>query len=155
MMHRRSPSDPDRRTSDATAAEIAAELGMQDHPEGGRYVETWREPTGPGERPASSAILFLLDTGERSRWHRVDATEIWHWHAGGPLELRLAQPDGSITAIRLGPDVLAGQRPQAVVPAGTWQEATPLEGWVLVGCTVAPAFSFEGFELAPEGQGSG
>jgi predicted cupin superfamily sugar epimerase len=131
---------------------IVERLGMRRHPEGGWYVETWRAPSGPAERPAASAILFLLPAGERSHWHRIDAAEVWQWSAGAPLELRIAEnPDGSVETIRLGADVLAGDRPQAVVPVGAWQAAASLGDWTLVGCIVAPAFEFGAFELADPG----
>lgn len=134
-----------------TAAEVIAALGLKSHPEGGWYAETWRSASH-GERPASSAILYLLQAGERSHWHRVDSDEIWQFSAGDPLELRLAMADaGPIERHQLGPDVVAGERPQVIVPAGAWQAATPLGSWTLVGCIVAPAFTFAGFELAPEG----
>jgi predicted cupin superfamily sugar epimerase len=127
-------------------------LGMRRHPEGGWFVETWRAAAGPGERGAASAILYLLAAGERSRWHRVDAAEIWQWSGGDALELRIASGDaGPAETIRLGGDVIGGERPQAVVPAGAWQAARPLGAWSLVGCIVAPAFEYAGFELAPEG----
>jgi len=126
-------------------------LGMQPHPEGGWFVERWRAPARANQRPAASAILFLLAAGERSHWHRIDAAEVWQWSAGGPLELRIGSESGGVEIIRLGGDVLAGETPQAVVPAGAWQAARPLGTWCLVGCIVAPAFRFEGFELAPDG----
>lgn len=133
-------------------AEIIAALGLEPHPEGGRYVQTWREPAGDGMRPASTAIYYLLQAGEESRWHRVDATEIWHFYAGAALELRLAGDVASAPEVhRLGSGVIAGERPQIVVPAGTWQAARSLGAWTLVGCTVAPGFNFEGFELARAG----
>jgi predicted cupin superfamily sugar epimerase len=133
-----------------TAMAIVDALGMTAHPEGGWYVERWRAPDGVGgERPAGSAILYLLAAGERSHWHRVDAAEIWQWSGGDPLELRIwAEGDASIAVVRLGGDLRAGQSPQAVVPAGAWQAARPLGAWSLVGCIVAPAFEFAGFELA-------
>lgn len=133
-------------------AEIITALNLEPHPEGGRYAETWREPPSEGTRSASSAIYYLLRAGEESRWHRVDATEIWHFYAGAPLELCLARDDGAAAvAHRLGNDLVAGERPQIVVPAGWWQAARPLGAWTLAGCTVAPGFEFEGFELAPQG----
>ena len=137
--------------TDATA--VIDALGMRAHPEGGWYVETWRAPAGPdGERPAASTILYLLAAGERSHWHRVDAAEVWQWSGGEPLELRIwADGDAAVTTIRLGGDVTAGERPQAVVPIGAWQAARALGTYALVGCIVAPAFSFDGFELAPAG----
>jgi predicted cupin superfamily sugar epimerase len=129
------------------ARAVVERLGMQRHPEGGWYVETWRAPAeANGERPAASAILFLLAAGERSHWHRVDAAEIWQWSAGSPLELRIVAEDGSIDTHELSEEA-----PQRVVPARAWQSARPLGAWALVGCIVAPAFTFEGFELAPEG----
>lgn len=135
-----------------TAADVIQALGLQPHPEGGWYGERWRSPAGSGARPGSSAILYLLQAGERSHWHRVDADEIWQFSAGDPLEVGVAATDdGPIERHRLGGDVIAGDEPQVVVPAGAWQAATPLGAWTLVGCIVAPAFSFDGFELAPEG----
>lgn len=132
------------------APEIIERLGLRPHPEGGWFGETWREPAPDGERPAGTAIHFLLAAGERSHWHRVDATEIWHFHGGAPLELTTSDGDaGPVMTRHLGMDLLAGERPQAVVPAGSWQAARSLGAWSLVGCTVAPGFDFAGFELAP------
>ena len=135
------------------ATDVIAALGMHPHPEGGWYVETWRSPTASTDgagRPAASAILYLLGAGERSHWHRVDADEIWQWSAGGPLVLRTWAPgQASVAVHRLGGAVTAGERPQVVVAAGAWQAAEPLAAWGLVGCVVAPAFDFAGFELAP------
>jgi predicted cupin superfamily sugar epimerase len=121
--------------------DVIAALGLEPHPEGGWYRETWREP-------AATAILYLLRAGERSHWHRVDATEIWHFYGGEPLELAVSADGRAVDRHVLGPAVAAGQRPQVVVPARAWQSARPLGGWVLAGCTVAPAFRFSGFELA-------
>jgi predicted cupin superfamily sugar epimerase len=132
------------------ATVLIERFGLRPHPEGGHFVETWRDEARPGERAAGSAIYYLLRRGEASRWHRVDAAEIWHHYAGAPLELRIAADTG-VRGATLGMDLDAGQRPQAVVPAGTWQAARSLGDWTLVGCTVAPAFDFAGFELAPEG----
>jgi predicted cupin superfamily sugar epimerase len=126
-------------------------LGLRPHPEGGWYAETWRAPAAEAERPTSSAILYLLRAGEESRWHRVDADEIWQFSAGDPLEVRVAAAGSPVERHRLGGDVAAGERPQVVVPAGAWQAARPLGTWTLVGCIVAPAFSFDGFTLAPDG----
>jgi len=135
--------------SDTTAAAIIARLGLRPHPEGGHYVETWRDPPRtPGERGSGTAILYLLQAGERSHWHRIDATEIWHFHAGAPLQLDLADATAARRLI-LGPDPLAGHTPQGIVAPGEWQAAVSLGAWSLVGCTVSPAFSFAGFELAP------
>jgi predicted cupin superfamily sugar epimerase len=131
-----------------SATDIIAKLGLQPHPEGGHYRETFRDPREIGGRAASTAILFLLARGERSHWHRVDAVEIWHYYAGAPLVLSIV--DGSKEEIiRLGADVHAEETPQAVVPARAWQAAESLGDWTLVGCTVAPGFDFNGFELAP------
>ncbi len=133
-----------------TAAELIERLGLARHPEGGWYRETWRAPATGADRPASTAILFLLQADERSHWHTVDADEIWLWHAGGPLRLdRAAAAEGPVAPVLLGPDLAAGQTPQGVVPAGHWQAATPLGGWTLVSCVVAPGFDFSGFTLAP------
>ena len=134
-----------------TATEVIEALGLRPHPEGGWFAETWRARAAAGERPASSAILYLLKAGERSHWHRVDADEIWQFSAGDPLELRVAATDdGPVEHHRLGGDVGSGEEVQIVVAKGAWQAATPLGDWTLVGCVVAPAFSFDGFELAPE-----
>lgn len=122
-------------------------LGLRPHPEGGHYAETLRVPAPDGGRALVTAIHFLLLAGERSRWHRVDATEIWLFHAGDPLLLEIAGQ----AAITLGPDLTAGQHVQATVPAGAWQQARSLGGWTLVSCVVVPGFEFSGFELAPEG----
>lgn len=132
------------------ADRIIRELGLTPHPEGGHYRETFRDAGAAGGRGHSTAIYFLLRAGEVSRWHRVDAVEIWHWYAGAPLALATAPPGRAKTTLRLGPDVLAGERPQGVVEKHHWQQAWSLGAWTLVGCTVAPAFEFAGFELAPE-----
>jgi predicted cupin superfamily sugar epimerase len=132
-----------------TAAELIRLLDLQPHPEGGHYRETFRD-TGTIEsgRAASTAIYFLLARGERSHWHRIDAAEVWHFYAGAPLTLEIADLNGSIERLTLGPDIAAGERPQGVVPAGAWQAAESLGDWTLTGCTVAPGFEFAGFELA-------
>ncbi len=135
------------RTEQAIAA-----YGLVAHPEGGWYAETWRAQADEGARPSSSAILYLLAAGERSHWHRVDADEVWQFAAGDPLELRTwAEGDGEVMVHRLSGDLDGDGVVQAVVPAGVWQAARPLGDWTLVGCIVAPAFRFEGFELAPPG----
>lgn len=133
---------------------IIATLGMRPHPEGGHYVETFKDAAGDG-RPASTAIYYLLKAGERSHWHRVDAAEVWHHYAGAPLALSLSERGDTATRHVLGPDLPAGERPQVVVPAGVWQAAESLGDWTLVGCTVAPGFRFEGFELAAPGWAPG
>lgn len=136
-----------------TADEIIAELGLEPHPEGGWFRETWRHvPTEGAGRGAGTAIYFLLKAGEASAWHRVDAAEIWHHYAGAPLELRVSEPEVAPPVVYvLSPDLAAGARPQWIVPAGAWQSARSLGEWTLVGCTVSPAFVFEGFEMAPRG----
>lgn len=133
------------------AREIIETLGMQPHPEGGWYVETWRDVDGPDGRARSTAIYYLLEAGQRSHWHRVDALEVWHWHAGSPLELGISEDGVTSQTLRLGPDVPGGERPQGIVPTGAWQSARSTGDWTLVGCTVAPGFEFAGFEMAPEG----
>ncbi len=129
-------------------------LDLRPHPEGGHYRETFRDEAtrSPGSRASSTAIYYLLQRGERSHWHRIDAAEVWHWYAGSPLKLSLAQNDRNTPRhIQLGPDILNGERPQAVIPAHAWQAAEPLGAWTLVGCTVAPGFEFKHFELASPG----
>jgi predicted cupin superfamily sugar epimerase len=129
---------------------IREALALEPHPEGGHYREIWRDNPNDGGRGAATSIFFLLAEGEKSRWHRVDAAEIWLWQAGAPLHLGVAGQEGSRT-VRLGPDLAAGERLQHIVPAGEWQEAKSLGRWSLVSCVVAPAFEFAGFELAPDG----
>lgn len=138
---------------DASKA-IIEKLELQPHPEGGWFRETYRHTSEDGRRGDQTAIFFLLEMGQRSHWHRVDAVEIWHWYAGSPLSLSV-HDQGETREITLGPDVLVGQTPQAVIPKDAWQAAYAESGWALVGCTVAPAFKFEGFELAPEGWSPG
>jgi predicted cupin superfamily sugar epimerase len=133
-----------------SAADIIRALDLKPHPEGGHYRETFRDSHTIAGRAASTAILFLLARGERSHWHRIDAVEIWHYYAGAALKLSLV--DGaSEEIIRLGGDIAAGEVPQVTVPARAWQAAESLGDWTLTGCTVAPGFTFEGFELAPAG----
>jgi predicted cupin superfamily sugar epimerase len=130
-----------------TAADIIARLGLKPHPEGGHYRETFRDARIDDRgRAASTAIYFLLARGERSRRHRIDAAEIWHYYAGSPLVLEIHE--GGVTrTVRLGADLPAGEAPQAVVPAYAWQTAESSGDWTLVGCTVAPGFEFSGFEM--------
>jgi predicted cupin superfamily sugar epimerase len=136
-----------------TAADIVRLLGMKPHPEGGHFIETFRDPVSDqAGRAASTAIYYLLARGERAHWHRVDAAEVWHHYAGSALRLELAKDDGGpVERVTLGPDLGAGERPQAVVPMRVWQAAESLGDWTLAGCTVAPGFDFNGFELAPKG----
>jgi len=131
-----------------TADEIIGALRLAPHPEGGHYRETFRDLHDVG-RPASTAIYYLLKAGERSRWHKVDAVEIWHFYAGAPLSLMVAEDGGARRNFRLGPGVIAGDTPQVVVPRHAWQSAESLGPWTLVGCTVAPGFEFAGLTMAP------
>lgn len=124
------------------AGAIVEKLDLVPHPEGGWYRQTWEGPLVDG-RASGTAILFLLEAGQRSHWHRVDADEIWLWHAGAAVTLRIGT-----AAVRLGPDVLGADVVQAVVPNGVWQAAETLGAWSLVSCTVSPGFRFDGFELA-------
>ncbi|MEI4470420.1 cupin domain-containing protein [Frigidibacter sp. MR17.24] len=134
------------------ARALIAALDLAPHPEGGWYRETWRAEAAPGARAAGTAILFLLMAGERSHWHRVDASEVWLWHRGAPLALSVAETAaGPALTRRLGPDVIAGEAPQLVVPATHWQAAATTGAFTLVSCVVAPGFDFAGFELAPAG----
>ncbi|MGZ3587166.1 MAG: cupin domain-containing protein [Candidatus Limnocylindrales bacterium] len=133
------------------ADEIRRTLGLLPHPEGGAYRETWRDPAPLGGRGAGTAIYYLLRGAEASAWHRIDATETWHHYQGAALELWIAIADEPPVRHVLGDDLAAGQRPQVIVPAGAWQSARTLGDWTLAGCTVAPAFEFAGFELAPRG----
>lgn len=134
-----------------TAEEIIDRLGLQPHPEGGHYRQTWVEVPA-GERPAGTCIYYLLSTGERSHWHRVDATEIWHFYAGAPLVLRSAETAaGPVRDQVLGPDLAIGAAPQIIVPKDHWQSARSTGDWTLAGCTVSPGFRYEGYELAPPG----
>ena len=141
----------------AERPELAELLDLAPHPEGGWYRETWRSPVSftppgyPGERAAATAIYFLLHPGERSRWHVVRSDELWLWHRGGPLTLRLGEAGAEpaeVTEVTLGPDVAAGQQPQVVIPGGVWQAAAPAgDAAVLVSCVVAPGFDFADFTL--------
>ncbi|KQW40424.1 cupin domain-containing protein [Rhizobacter sp. Root404] len=130
--------------------DLIRRLSLAPHPEGGWYRETWRAPAGPDGRAAGTSILFLLEHGQRSHWHRVDAAELWIYQAGTPPTLRVADESGT-RAIVIGVDAAAGQQPQHVVPPGHWQAAEAGEGWCLVACVVVPGFEFAGFELAPPG----
>jgi predicted cupin superfamily sugar epimerase len=142
------------------AREMIERLDLKPHPEGGHYRETFRSAlrvnasAGRPDRDACTSVLFLLQAGERSAWHQVDADEVWCWHGGAPLELSIAHGsngDGTKETHVLGIDVSSGQSPQATVPAHAWQAARSLGAWSLVGCVVAPGFEFRGFRLAPTG----
>lgn len=130
-----------------SAEEIIAVLGLDPHPEGGHYIRTWSHVPDEGGRGHGSAIYFLLQEGLTTARHRVDAAELWHYYAGAPLELTIEDADGITVHQVLGVDLRAGERPQCVVPPHAWQSARSLGPWTLVGCTVSPAFEFEGFEL--------
>lgn len=142
-----------------TAAEVVEALGMSPHPEGGFYKEIFRAaPTAsaPADaRGVATSIYFLLPAGVRSHWHTVDAVEIWNYHAGAPLDLLISTDEVTVERLRLGANLAGGERPQGIVPAGAWQAAESLGEWTLAGCTVAPAFQFSGFRMAPEGWAPG
>jgi predicted cupin superfamily sugar epimerase len=139
----------DLRDPTLRADRVVEALGLQPHPEGGFFRETWRDMPADGSRGAGTAILFLLTVDQFSHWHRVDATELWIWQAGAPLVLSVSPNSHDASAHVLGPNLSAGQSLQHVVPAGQWQAATSLGAWTLVTCTVSPAFEFHRFELAP------
>ena len=137
----------------ATAREIVDRLDLAPHPEGGWYRETWRAASD-GARAAGTAIHFLLEPGQKSHWHRVDAAELWLFQAGAPLILRTALGDKGeegVVETLLGPDVLAGQAVQRLVQPGEWQAAEAGDSWPLVACVVVPGFEFSGFDIAPPG----
>lgn len=133
------------------AQDIIDLLKLKRHPEGGWYVQTFRDPEETDGRARSTAIYYLLEGGGRSHWHTVDAVEIWHYHAGAPLELSLSEDGRSVRTVILGTALAEGQRPQGLVLKGEWQSAKSLGDWTLVGCTVAPGFEFSGFRMAPPG----
>lgn len=141
---------PYKNTMSMTLEDIIRTLDLQPHPEGGYYRETFRDTAKEGERAACTAIYFLLPGGTRSHWHRVDAVEMWHYYAGAPLTLYIADDNGQ-QAVTLGADITKEERPQEVVPKDAWQSAESTGEWTLVGCTVSPAFEFSGFVMAPEG----
>ena len=141
-------SSPAERLS---AADVIRLLDLAPHPEGGHYRETFRDRLDGAGRSLGTAIYFLLQQGEESRWHRVDAAEIWHWYAGAALALSVATGEDVARRQHLGPSLTGGERPQIVVPEMAWQSARSLGAWTLAGCTVAPGFEFSGFELAPDG----
>ncbi|MCJ8324267.1 MAG: cupin domain-containing protein [Rhizobiales bacterium] len=130
-----------------TADQIIAHLNLKPHPEGGHYRQTW-VAAGAG-RTAGTCIYFLLKAGEVSHWHHVDATEIWHYYAGAPAIISISKTDtGPRQDQILGPDLIKAQRPQVIVPPHYWQSTISTGDYTLVGCTVSPAFMFEGFVLA-------
>ncbi len=138
---------------------LAEALDLLPHPEGGWYRETWVAPVAcqpsgyGGTRATATAIYFLLQAGQVSRWHVVRSDELWLWHRGGPLTLLLGgagdSPAVAPAAVTLGPDVERGHTPQVLVPGGTWQSARPAtELEVLVSCVVSPGFDFADFRMA-------
>ena len=134
-----------------SAKAIIDQLSMAPHPEGGHFCEVYRAPAEAGSRSAITSIYYLLQAHERSAWHRIDATEIWHLYDGAPFQLTLRPVGGVIETHLLGTDLIAGQRPQVTIPPLVWQSAETTGEWSLLGCTVAPGFDFAGFELAPGG----
>ena len=132
-----------------SAADIIARLDLKPHPEGGHYRETFRDSrVDENGRSHSTAIYFLLKQGQISRWHRIDAVEVWHWYGGAPIRLQIRNGEAPVETALLGNDLLKSERPQVIIPVHAWQTAEPLGEWTLVGCTVAPGFEFSGFELA-------
>jgi hypothetical protein len=141
----------DRTLDGLTAEQVIQLLGMEKHREGGAFCETFRDHHVDHQgRPRATAIYYLLKEGEHSHWHTVDASEVWHHYAGAPMKLAVSVDGFGVERITLGRDLANGERPQGIVPAGAWQSASPVGGWSLVGCTVAPGFSFDGFDLAPK-----
>ena len=134
-----------------SADDVIRRLGLIPHPEGGHYRETYRHRPADGGRGDATQIYYLLRGGERSHWHRVDAIEIWHWYAGAPLRLEVAAAGEPVQTVILGNDFAARQQAHWVLPPFAWQAAESLGPWTLAGCTVVPAFQFEGFEMAPPG----
>jgi len=137
--------------ADAEARALIAALGLAPHPEGGWYRETWRADAAKGTRAGGTAIYFLLEAGQRSHWHRVDADELWLWHGGDTLDVLVEQENGAVRKFTLGGDVVAGYQPQCLAPANRWQSTEARNGWALVSCVVVPGFDFAGFELAAPG----
>lgn len=139
---------------DQSPDDVIRHLGLERHPEGGWYAQTWRDgphSSAEGPRGVGSSIYYLLEEGQRSHWHRIDAVEIWHFHTGMPLELSISEDGKESRTLLLGPDLKRDMHPQVVVPKTAWQAAYAPFGWSLVGCTVSPAFLFETHEMAPKG----
>ena len=138
-------------SSELSGNEVIRLLDLQPHPEGGWYRQTFKDTPADEDRPHSTAIYYMLQAEEMSAWHKIDAVEVWHFYAGAPMSITLSPPDGQGATVHiLGPDLRSGARPQVIVPTGWWQTAVSLGAWTLVGCTVAPGFRFDGFELAPD-----
>ncbi|MEU6374012.1 cupin domain-containing protein [Streptomyces sp. NPDC046909] len=130
-----------------TPEDLVAHYGLEPIPrEGGLFRRTWAGPERADGRPEGSAIVALLTTDDHSALHRLPSDEIWHHYLGDPLELLLLAPDGTSSTPVLGPDVLAGQHVQLTVPGGTWMGARTLGAWTFFGCTMAPGFTYEGYE---------
>lgn len=140
----------DLRNCSLSASTVCEALALNPHPEGGHFRETWRDVPASGLRGSGTCILYLLAKGERSHWHRIDASEFWLWHAGAPLMLGISADGTARQRLRLGPDLAMEEALQGVVPARAWQEAHSLGSWSLVSCVVAPAFEFAGFEMAAD-----
>ena len=136
---------------DMSADDLIRSLGLEPHPEGGCFREVYRASAEAGTRSCVTSIYYLLKAGERSHWHRVDAVELWHHYAGAPLLLRVSEDGRAIAEHRVGPGIASGERPLGIVAKDAWQSAESLGAWTLVGCTVAPAFDFAGFTMAPPG----
>lgn len=129
------------------AVELIDLLQLQAHPEGGYYRRLYESSEClPSGRLLASAIVFLLPAGQVSRWHRVDADELWHFYEGAPLELLIADTPAAVERQLLGP-VAAQVLPQRLVRAHAWQAARSQGDFSLVGCTLAPGFEFAGFAL--------
>ncbi len=143
-----------------SATEWIRHLDLQPHPEGGWFRETYRAehhwpaetlaPAFSGTRSASTAIAYLLEAGDISHLHRLRQDEVWHHYAGGSCSIFCLSPEGAACVRRLGKNPATGSRPQLTVPAGHWFGAKPDPGvaYTLAGCTVAPGFEFEDFEMA-------
>ena len=138
-------------TTDLTGDDIIRVLGLEPHVEGGHFREIYRDVPADGSRGVVTSAYFLYRAGERSKWNRVDAAQVWCYHSGSPLEVTTWSDGRSVEKYRLGSDLLGGETPQLTVPADVWQAAETLGNWSLVGCIVSPAFQYAGYELAPDG----
>ncbi|MFD5797533.1 cupin domain-containing protein [Streptomyces diastatochromogenes] len=137
-----------------TPEELIAHYGLEPIPrEGGLFRRTWAGPERPDGRPEGSAMVALLTADDFCALHRLPSDEIWHFHLGDPLHLLLLAPDGTTRTTVLGPDLRAGQHLQLTVPARTWMGARVAPGgaWTFFGCTMAPGFTYEGYEHGDPG----